>query len=285
MTYSEATEELIATLKVMRMQEETGYNCDSHSYRQSFFRLSAPVDESCRAKMIEWSYQVTDFCKFNRETVAVATNYLDRFMQVDAPSDRKTFQLASMTCLYTAIKIHEPKAMEPKTVANLSRGTYTEDEVTDMERRILKALQWRMNPPTALAFVRQYLSLLPEGLLSDSDMASIAELTTFQTELAVSDSWFIGTKPSTTALAALMNALHFSELPMVQIDAITTLIKHHAEIICTTDYLLDVEDRLYSALESSSITAINVRASPKLVSKPTSRSSGVGSPRSVSTSH
>ena len=38
------------------------------------------VNELCRQKMCEWSYRIVDHCKGSRELVAIAQNYVDRFL-------------------------------------------------------------------------------------------------------------------------------------------------------------------------------------------------------------
>ena len=159
-------QEIIDTIKVMRMQEVTVYAVASdylHQHQPQVDAMRGPinskglsVDADCRFKMAEWKRQVVDFCKFQRETVAISMSYLDRFLAspggVDARHNRKIYQLASMAALYTAIKVNEPEAVDPKTVAGLSRGAHTEEQVEDMERQILFSIDWRLHPPTALAF-------------------------------------------------------------------------------------------------------------------------------------
>ena len=48
-------------------------------------------------------------------------SFLDRYLMTsigrNASENQKLFQLASMTSPYTAIKIHEPEAMDPKDLA------------------------------------------------------------------------------------------------------------------------------------------------------------------------
>ena len=94
--------------------------------------------------MAKWCCEIADFCKYKRETVAIAMNCLDRFMSTPVGHqillDRNAYQLASMTALYSAVKIHEQEAMDPNLVSSrLRRGvlflmfasgmtTSTEDE-------------------------------------------------------------------------------------------------------------------------------------------------------------
>merc|ERR1712226_396506 len=95
--------------------------------------MDDPDHMDSRKKMVAWCFQVVDFCKFQRETVSIAMNLLDRFMMTSqsqvAKTDVKVYQLAAMTALYTAVKIHEPEVMDPKLISNLSRGVYQPEEV------------------------------------------------------------------------------------------------------------------------------------------------------------
>jgi hypothetical protein len=199
-------------IAIMRIQEETTYSVRDYLAESVSIRKLAhkPVDEDCRIKMCEWCYQVVDFCKFRRETVAIGMSYLDRYLCTpkgrDALCNRKLYQLAAMTALYIAIKIHEPLEMETSLLADLSRGCYTEMEFVDMEQTMLMALKWRVNGPTQLGFVQHFLALLPSSV-HPAVAETIFDYARYQTELAVAEQAFVGLKPSEMALAAVMNAL------------------------------------------------------------------------------
>jgi len=152
--------------------------------------------------------QVVDFCKFRRETVGIAMSYLDRYLATlegrAALTDRKFYQLAAMTSLYMAIKIHEPLEMETSLLADLSRGCYTDMQIAEMEMEILEALEWRLAGPTPLAFVQHFMALL------DTDRrvkAAIMDYARYQTELAVSSIDLVPRDASEIALAAILNAM------------------------------------------------------------------------------
>jgi hypothetical protein len=276
----------------MRKQEDDVYCCDAsacvHSRHVSFLCSldAAPVDESCRSRMIEWCYEIVDSCKFSRETVAIAINYLDRFthLSCETRDDRHLFQLACMTCLYTAIKIHEPQAMDPKAVSSLSRGIFSAQKIIDMEQKILAALRWRVHPPTAVAFVYHYLHIVPEKILSSSERSVIIELSKIQTELAVKDCLFVASKPSTIALVALRNALDVASPPCSTIDSIMDTVIRSADIRANAIELMYVKSRLFRYLETSTFSASPYCAShwTGLLCKQKSGNGLLGSPRSVS---
>jgi hypothetical protein len=199
-------------IAIMRIQEETTYLVRDYLAESVGIRKDAskPVDADCRVKMCEWCYQVVDFCKFRRETVAIGMSFLDRYLCTPkgrgALCNRKEYQLAAMTALYIAIKIHEPLEMETSLLADLSRGCYTEMEFVGMEDTMLLALRWRLNGPTPLGFVQYFIALLPESV-HPSVSEVIMDYARYQTELAVSEHTFVGMKPSDIALASVLNAM------------------------------------------------------------------------------
>jgi Cyclin, C-terminal domain len=72
---------------------------------------------------------------------------------------------------------------------------------------ISRSLSWRVHPPTAYCFGKHLLFFLPCHTLPAEDRHSVLELARFLTELSVIDYFFVSHKPSTVALAALLNAI------------------------------------------------------------------------------
>lgn len=222
-------------IAIMLHQEENEYLCIDYLAANDDLRKKAakPVDEDCRVKMCEWCYQVVDFCKFRRETVGIGMSYLDRYLCSDvgkkALGDRKEYQLVAMTCLYVAIKLHEPLEMETSLLADLSRGCYTEMEFANMEQKILEAVEWRVSGPTPLAFVLHFLTFLPDTL-HNSVTEAVFDYARYQTELAIADHAFVELKPSVVGMAALLNAMEGMDTTLlperVQERLIRTVVKY-----------------------------------------------------------
>lgn len=246
-----AMEEAIATIMAMRHQEDTGYLSRDFLHQPHIINLALDVDSDCRKKMCQWSYQVVDFCKFNRESVEISLNLLDRYLLtpagVRALQDRSIFQLAAMTALYTAVKIHEPEAMDPKLVSSLSRGTYSPDDVEKMEQILLKSLNWRVNPPTALSFVRQFLDLIPAEAMKAEERKIAYDITKLQTEVAVSEYSFVNVKASVTAYCSLMNALEEILEPGV-FKYVSVMLQEAAGIRTSDQQVMEVQKFLYSGV-------------------------------------
>jgi hypothetical protein len=225
------TDDVSDRIAVMCMQEETQYHIHDYLAASVAMRKKAskPVDEDCRVRMCEWCYQVVDFCKFRRETVGIGMSYLDRYLctqqGIEALCNRKIYQLAAMTALYIAIKIHEPLEMETSLLADLSRGCYKELEFVDMEQNILSALHFRVNGPTPLGFVQYIMALIPRSV--HPTVASILmDYARYQIELAVSEQSFVDIRPSVIALASVLNALEGMDSSVLPIKAQAKFIRN-----------------------------------------------------------
>jgi hypothetical protein len=184
-------------------------------------------------------------------------SYLDRYLCSEkgksALGDRKEYQLVAMTCLYIAIKLHEPLEMETSLLADLSRGCYTEMEFANMEKTILEAVEWRVSGPTPLAFVLHFLAFLPDSLNTGVEEA-IWDYARYQTELAIAEHAFVKVKPSVVGMAALLNAMEGMDTTLlperVQERFVRTVIKYTSmelrEIDKTQTRLSNVLIRLLS---------------------------------------
>jgi hypothetical protein len=244
------TIEIGERVAVMRMQEETKYRV--HDYLAESVQMrkqaSKPVDEDCRVRMCEWCYQVVDFCKFRRETVGIGMSYLDRFLctqqGIDALCNRKIYQLAAMTALYIAIKIHEPLEMETSLLADLSRGCYNEMEFVAMEQSILTSLHFRVNGPTPLAFTQHIMALIPRSV-HPTVATVMMDYARYQIELAVSEQSFVDIRPSVVALAAILNAMEGMDSNIFSIKAQAKFLRNIEKY---TDLAIDEVDIIQSKL-------------------------------------
>lgn len=138
-------------------------------------------------------------------------------------TNRKQYQLLSMSSLYIAIKAHEPIAFASDMFASMSNGLYTISDIEEMECYILKTLQWNINCPTNVQFAYHVLSLIYKHLQSsvsvddeeesssvvdESTWCFILDETRFQIEYALRDYLLSNIeRGSTVALASILNAL------------------------------------------------------------------------------
>ncbi|CAB9519417.1 diatom-specific cyclin [Seminavis robusta] len=220
------------TLEQVMDQLETLFQLESSTYQRNDYmalyysnnnnnnntRSRHPaMNERTRQSMVELLYEIGDYCHFRRETVSYAVwNLMDRYLSSSQQSPLMEFttadyQLVASTSLFIAVKVLEPVSMDVQSLADLSQGAFSADDILDMERTILATLQWRIaHGPTPIQFVQLYLSILQmDGrVLAESEVFDMLfEHAQYQVELAVMDYKLVQSKPSEIALAALWNAL------------------------------------------------------------------------------
>jgi hypothetical protein len=166
-----------------------------------------------------------------------------------ARNNRELYQLACMAALYSsAVKFHEPEAMDPEAVSSLSHGAYKAKDIEAMESNLLGALKWRVNPPTSTAFVRELMHLIPEESLDRETLKATYELTQFQTELAVCNYKLFSVQASSVAYAALMNSLKSLGLDNKVVAYVGSVLSPALQIDCNSLSVAKAQDALYESI-------------------------------------
>mmetsp|Transcript_642 Transcript_642/g.920 ORF Transcript_642/g.920 Transcript_642/m.920 type:complete len:420 (-) Transcript_642:329-1588(-) len=278
------TVSVMEKIAVLRHLEREDYAIPDYldRYRNMVDVQPRIVDEFCREQICEWSYRVVDYFDINREVVDIALSYLDRFLVAFA-CDRKTYKLAATTALFLAVKLHDEAHKRLKFIsvlANLSRGEFQERNIIDMERLLLRALGFRVHPPTSVAFINHFLLLPPfsiaepqeDALLDIIDDEDILELrlsrdmsrqifdmACFYSELAVLDYSFVTNAPSVVALASILEAMDRTGVPSKAYRVFCNAMDRVLTDGIPADELLDVQTRLrrcyeraYGSLDDSS---------------------------------
>jgi hypothetical protein len=164
--------------------------------------------------MVDWCYELVDTCQFQRETVAVAMDMVDRLLSKSSTTvseavlcDRIQFQLLTMTSLYVAIKTSEPTVIGIDFLSSISCNLYSVESIEAMEWTLLHELSWRISPPTCVQMAHHILVLLSKHVCLDKSWCTILDEVGYQAEHAVRDYYFVTQRPSTVAMAAILNTL------------------------------------------------------------------------------
>lgn len=219
------------------------------------------IDAECRVRMVEWCFQVIDFAKLGRETVSLAMSLLDRYLSTSCSdareviSSRQKYQLASMTALFLAIKMSEKTIVNASVFAELSRGSFTAADILSMESSILQALRWRVNGPTTHSFLRYLIKLTSKGSGSSLPTKySLVDMCVFQLDLSVGDYFFCSKKPSSIAIAALMNVVQTShEISSNEAEQFAETMQHICEVDITSPEIQTIMSRLRLLLKNNGI--------------------------------
>lgn len=253
-------EEQLDILRAMQILESNGYAvCDTEASENAQDLKLHPDSKRVgrwRAKMVDFCYEVADYCMSDRETVAIAMSFLDRFLRTPAGlevcQNQDLFKLAAMTCHYTTIKIHEPPAVPPDVICEMSLGAFSVEQAEDMEFVILQSIDWRVNPPTAMAFLRQFLYLIPTGLMTRTVKESIYEASVEQMEMALRDRHFVKTADSLIAMSTLLNTLKSTTKDHETYVSIWSILLNAADM--DSRIILETQRRLQDLVDSGGPT-------------------------------
>lgn len=170
-----------------------------------------------RSKLFTWMYHLVDKHDLDRELVAIAASFMDRFLYKNLSINRIDMQLVGMTSLYVAIKLYrdQGKYAGVTSFAGLSRGVFSEQEITKMEWRMLNTLDWRMSPPTVFTFTSLLQSFIPRGACSPFSRRTLIERIRYLLELSITLPFFLAKKPSNIAIAAFLEIIESEEQPNV----------------------------------------------------------------------
>merc|ERR1719389_837921 len=125
-----------------------------------------------RRQIVEWMYVLIKYCKLKHEATAAAVYYLDAAVACDSSIVKtpRDYQLCAMTALHLALKVYDSptvRVVKLSCLVKLGNGEFNEADIIQKEQDLVRALGWRINPPTADCFLQRYMELLP--FLDDDD--------------------------------------------------------------------------------------------------------------------
>lgn len=218
-------------VETMCRQESSTYKRLRSSY---FSDENHNVWDSWRCMLIEWMYQVVDFSYVQRETLGVAVYLFDICID-EVMQDRTcktSYQLAAATSLQLAVKTHDSKIIKHKDLTILGRGAFTEQDVADMEWKIIQACNWHLHPPSNYCFLNEYMKLLH---VSNKIKAKIYHVAMIITESTLSETKYKAYPPSIVAYATIILAMACIDTPSVTArsqrffcDALSSRILHES---------------------------------------------------------
>lgn len=145
--------------------------------------------------LVNWLVKIHNKFGLLPETLYLAVNLMDRFLCKELVQLDK-LQLVGTSCLFIASKYEEVYSPSIKHFASETDGACTEDEIKEGEKFILKTLEFTLNYPNPMNFLRRI------SKADDYDIQS-RTLAKFLLEISLVDFRFIGILPSLCAAAAM----------------------------------------------------------------------------------
>ncbi|XP_038721663.1 G2/mitotic-specific cyclin-2-like [Tripterygium wilfordii] len=156
------------------------------------------INEKMRAILIDWLIEVHDKFDLMKETLFLTINLIDRFLSQQSVI-KKRLQLVGLVALLLACKYEEVSVPIVGDLVLMSDKAYTREEILEMEKLMLKTLQFNLSFPTPFVFMQRFLKA------SESDK-KLEMLSFFFIELALVEYEMLKFPFSLLAAAAVYTA-------------------------------------------------------------------------------
>lgn len=154
------------------------------------------LNSNMRRILVDWLTQLHFKFKMVPETLYLAINYLDRYLQVAKDVRRSKLQLVGVSCMFIAAKYEEiyPPSIDQFLITDPS---FSKREVINMEYAICGALGFQLTVPTAHSFLCRALKA------ANVDSLAMVQLCSYITERSLQEYKMLKYPPSIIAAASV----------------------------------------------------------------------------------
>lgn len=166
-------------------------------HAQAFYVNRQPyITYHMRSTLIKWLFEFCYAENVESETMHLAVSYMDRFASGVIIS-KEEFQLVGATALFIAAKYEETSAIAVRDIVDVCGNVYTMEQVLNMEKRILKNLNYLTCVPTTVGFVNGF----HEAVNSEPEVKAMSQ---YLIDLALAQgARYLGYLPSKMAAASI----------------------------------------------------------------------------------
>ena len=148
-----------------------------------------------RGILTDWLIQVHVRFRLLPETLFLCVNIIDRFLSARVVSLAK-LQLVGITCMFIAAKFEEVLSPSVSHFLRCADSSYTESEILQAERYVLKTLDWNLSYPNPVHYLRRISK-------ADDYNVKVRTLAKYLLEIGVLEWRLIAAPPSLMAAAAI----------------------------------------------------------------------------------
>ncbi|DAZ98544.1 TPA: hypothetical protein N0F65_007043 [Lagenidium giganteum] len=214
-----------------------------------YFPSQPHLNARMRAVLVDWLIEVHYRFKFHNETLFLAVNYIDRYLEKVVIA-RCHLQLVGVTALLLASKLEEVHPIEITDLVYISDKTYTVQQIIDCEQSMLNTLQFQLTCSTCHHFLGYMFQVLQTDLL-------VAQLAAYYSQHALLDVHICTTfAPSKLAAACLFLAQTAAES---QLPPAAWVLRFEAASMYSSDDLVSCINTLRGSLATPSCKLIAAR--------------------------
>lgn len=218
---------------------------ETFAIRENFLDGHKQINHKMRTILIDWINEVHYQFKLEIDTYHMTVSIIDRYLQLVTDTPKKELQLVGVTAMFIASKYEELFPPEISDFAYITDDTYKKKQILEMERQIVRVLDFHLGKPLPTHFLRRF-----------SKAAKAADknhlVAKYLIELASIDYGTAHYKPSEIAAAALYISLYL--FPIANNDAAESTVwsktlEHYTHY--TVEQLTPVVQRLAKLAKSA----------------------------------
>ncbi|XP_041369719.1 G2/mitotic-specific cyclin-B-like [Gigantopelta aegis] len=210
---------------------------------------TSEITGKMRSILIDWLCQVHHRFNLLLETLYLTVATIDRYLQI-CPVTRSKLQLVGVTSMLVASKYEEMYAPEVADFVYITDNAYTKTDIKDMERDILRKLDFSLGKPVCLQFLRRN----SKAGKVDTRKHTLAK---YLMELTITEYDMVQYLPSEIAAAALCLSIRL----MDDSKWTTTLAHYSAYTEKDLQPLVQKLAQIVQKAESSKLTAVRTKFS------------------------
>lgn len=169
-----------------------------HKIDPDYMKQQRDINISMRSILIDWLIDVSLRFKLLPETLFLAVNIIDRYLQKEQVS-KATLQLVGVTATLIASKYEEIYPPEIKDFVYITDYAYNKEEILRMEQKMLSTLEFNFNIPSSNRFLQYFTKSIPSGKKS-------LFLSQYLLELSLVEYKMLQYQPSMIAASSLYTA-------------------------------------------------------------------------------
>lgn len=125
----------------------------------NYFQLNTEINPVMRLILIDWLAEITYNYHLRPQTFYLSIILVDKFLEKKFVS-KQNFQLLGTAAMFISSKYEEMYPLKSKFLIKITDDSYTKEELLEMEKLILKVLEFNVTYPTQYEFLEIFSALL-----------------------------------------------------------------------------------------------------------------------------
>lgn len=129
---------------------------ETFEIRENFLEGHKQINHKMRTILIDWINEVQYQYKLEIDTYHMTVSIIDRYLQLITDTPKKELQLVGVTAMFIASKYEELFPPDIDDFVYITDETYKKKQILEMEKRIVKVLDFHLGKPLPTHFLRRF---------------------------------------------------------------------------------------------------------------------------------